>query len=174
MSAIGRLATVDHGAYRAHRGAALGEHHVRRIHQIRVDIGCRHGHWRAFDIGVIKYHFARQRVGTKADDHAMHRRHAFGVVAPLKSAMRKLNLYALRQHPSPQHAYLFALGDAIGGHKSAARTHANGEVALGCVWGGRWARFLSRRLMSARRLPRARPSVGEVARRLHIPASHKV
>ena len=64
----------------------------------------------------------------ETDDHAVHGRHAFGVVTPLKGAVGELDLDALRQHPAPEHADLFAWGDGVGGHKGAARVGAGFTV----------------------------------------------
>ena len=50
----------------------------------------------------------------------MHRRFAARLVVPLKGAMCKEYLHALRKHPAPQYADLLTLCDGVGGNERTA------------------------------------------------------
>ena len=85
--------------------------------------GDRHGQRLALHAVVLVNHFVRQVGRAKTDDDAMHGGQALGIVAPLKSAVGKLDFHALGQHPAPQHADLLAL-------RSRYRVEAQREAAI--------------------------------------------
>ena len=72
---------------------------------------------------ILVDHLARPVFKTEADDYAMHSSFAACLVVPAERAVGKVDVHALRQQPAPEHADLFALGDAVGGDKGGARQH---------------------------------------------------
>src|SRR5690606_13024982 len=76
------------------------------------------------DIHVLEQPLRGDILRRKADDHAVHRRLAPGLVGPGKGAVGKEYLHALGQHPAPQHAYLLPLGNGVGGDIGAANRRA--------------------------------------------------
>ena len=92
----GLVADADLG-HSAQRSGAPVQHHVGRVHQIRVDVVRGHGQRLALDVFVLVNHLAGQVLQAKADDDAMHGGLAPRLVAPTEGAVRKLDVQPLRQ-----------------------------------------------------------------------------
>ena len=75
----------------------------------------------AFDIVVLVNDLAGPIFQTKADDDAVNSRLALCFIGPVKCAMGKMDVNALRQQPAPEYADLFTLRDAVGRNKCATR-----------------------------------------------------
>src|SRR5450830_227870 len=185
MPAIIGYGAKNNLGHRANRRAALVDHHISRLHQIRVDVAHVGNHRLAFHGFVVGQRHYSGLVRTKAGDDAMHRRPARRVVGPLKRAVRKLDVHPRLQHPAPQRCHLLALRDAVGGDKTAA--HFAPRQGLGPVHVGKQvaksslstAKFHVLELLSvaAGSSSNAGKAVGggrDVARRLDIPTRHIV
>lgn len=70
------------------------QQNVGGIDQIGVDIRDPNGVRLTADVLVFEDYFFADIVQGKADNHAMNRGHAAGIVAPLKSTMREMNCSA--------------------------------------------------------------------------------
>ena len=117
-------AIIGHGAkndlgHRADRCAPLVDQHVGSFDQIGVDVAHIGNHWFRLNGFIVGQRYALGLVHAKADDHAVHRRTARRIIGPLKSAVRKLDVHTHAQHWAPQRRHLLALGDAVGGDKTA-------------------------------------------------------
>ena len=69
---------------------------------------------------VVKEPFSGNIVQAKTDDHAMHRRLAPRLAAPLEGAVGEVDFQAMLEQVGSEDAYLFALGDGVGGDKGGA------------------------------------------------------
>ena len=102
------------------------------IHQVRIDLHRFDQLRLGIDVFVVVQRGRAWLFMTKPNDHAMHRRHATRLVAPLEGSMRKLDVHAQPIQLAPEHAHLFALGDGVGRDKRAANARPfprRGKVA---------------------------------------------
>ena len=102
-------------------GAAL-EYNIGGIYQVWVN--ALHeldlGFW-GFDVGAV-FEKARLLGGLHAEPHndAVDSGYPASFIAPLKGAVREVDLYPMRQQQGPQNPYLFTLADTVGGDQRSA------------------------------------------------------
>ena len=109
LTAIGRDAAVNNWRHCTNWRTLADCEHIWSIDKVWADVPRCYRVWFATDIFVLVNHFVWKIFEPESDDDAVNSRDSLCVIAPLKRAMREMNLNALRKDVSPKHTDLLPL-----------------------------------------------------------------